>query len=199
MLLTAYFSHSFRVMIAPQHFSNHLTALITEYCDPNCVLCPFSLLSLHSVSLVLRGLAEEPFLLLCKSKCQRPCFGNVPGLHFLLALGLMTLNFRHIGLAWSGVVYISHAGITSLTLMQIHQHKIGVTPAPLKSMELRQQKSNVTPSILCCWDFIGFNGGEAALCCWDSDSTWALFCFLFVVTQPYQKFFFSSASGSAVE
>lgn len=55
MLLTAYFSLSFSVMIAPLRFSNHLTALITEYRDPNCVLCPFSFLSLHSVSLVARG------------------------------------------------------------------------------------------------------------------------------------------------
>lgn len=76
----------------------------------------------------------------------------------------MTLNFRHIGVGWSGVVYISHASITSLTLMQIHQHKIGVTPTPLKSMELRQYKSNVTLLILCWCDFIDFNVGKAVFC-----------------------------------
>jgi len=59
MLLAAYLSLSFSVMIAPLRFSNHLTALITEYCDPNCVLCPFSLLSLHSVSLASRGLQKS--------------------------------------------------------------------------------------------------------------------------------------------
>lgn len=74
---------------------------------------------------------------------------------------LMTLNFRHTGLGWFGGVYIGHAGITLLTLMQIHPHKIGVTPTPLQSMELGQCKSNVTLLILCWCDFIDFNGGAA--------------------------------------
>lgn len=69
-------------------------------------------------------------------------------------------------LAMEGLVvlllfYISHAGVTSLTLMQIHQHKIGVTPAPLKSMEFRQYEANARLLILCWCDFIDWGGGEA--------------------------------------
>lgn len=69
MLLTAYISLSFSVMIAPPCFSNHLTALITEYCDPNCVLCPFSLLSLQRG---VERIAKEPFFCFAKINSKDP-------------------------------------------------------------------------------------------------------------------------------
>lgn len=78
-----------------------------------------------------------------------------------MASELTTLNFSHRGVGWSAVVYISHASVTSVTLMQVHQHEIGVTPTPLQSVELRRSESDAALSILCWPDFIDWSGGEA--------------------------------------
>lgn len=69
-------------------------------------------------------------------------------------------------LAMEGLVglllfYISHTSVTSLTVMQIHQNKIGVTPAPLKSMGFCQYEANARVLILFWCGFIDWGGGEA--------------------------------------